>query len=303
MIADKVEKLTLCGRPIILRKIILIYLSLLPNIAQADRFIDRPRSGNISHLNARYLDLITGRFLTQDMRKQFFSHYVYGNGRVILSSDPSGEVNLDYNAEKLIFDSSRTPQVVRGSSAPISVPHEKITAAHDAEEAKNTKSGNEIIQASSSQGNHSEAGKDMSGEEHNDTPRNEAGKDMSGEEHNDTPRNEAGKDMSGEEHNDTPRNEAGKDMSGEEHNDLSLLEDMTAPPDPVPLPDDDDDDDNDNVKAYQEKLRRIGAARSIEEYHQMVNTVYSPHTHTHKPRVMTEERLKAMGGILALPPK
>ncbi|WP_140414090.1 hypothetical protein [Bathymodiolus platifrons methanotrophic gill symbiont] len=266
MIADKVEKLTLCGSPIILRKIILISLSLLPNIAQADRFIDRPRSGNISHLNTRYLNLITGRFLTQDIRKQFFSHYVYGNGRVILSSDPSGEVFPLEQVERareatLIFDSSRTEQVARGETAPISASHEEIITTNGSEAAKNAKSGNEVIQASSSPGNPS------MGPELDPNSRNEEGKDISEEEHNAAP---PGEDM-----NAPP----GEDMNAPPD------EDMNAPPD--------------DVESNEEKLIRIGAARSVEEYHEMVEVLNQPHAH--KPRVMTEERLKAMGAFYLFP--
>ncbi|WP_221897812.1 hypothetical protein [Bathymodiolus japonicus methanotrophic gill symbiont] len=76
-------------RSIILMKIL---LSFLPCSVQADMFLGQPIMGNLSHLHARYLSLKTGRFLTQDPQKQFFSQYVYGNGQVILSSDPSGEM-------------------------------------------------------------------------------------------------------------------------------------------------------------------------------------------------------------------
>ncbi|WP_221897810.1 hypothetical protein [Bathymodiolus japonicus methanotrophic gill symbiont] len=271
MIADKVEKLTLCGSPIILRKIILISLSLLPNIAQADRFIDRPISGSISHLNTRYLNLITGRFITQDIRKQFFSHYVYGNGRVILSSDPSGEVFPFEQAREatLIFDSSRTEQVVRGETAPISASHEEIVTTNGSEAAKNTKSGNEVIQAGSSPGNPS------IGPELDPNSRNGGGKDISEEEHNAAP---PGEDMN------APPDE---DMNAPPDEDMNAPpdEDMNAPPD--------------DVESNEEKLIRIGAARSIEEYDEMVDVLNQQHAH--KPRVMTEERLKAMGAVPLFP--
>lgn len=70
----------------------LIPLLLLPCLCEAAQFIDLPDIGNNSYLNARYLNHTTGRFLTQDDKKQFKSHYVYGNGRIIKTSDPSGNM-------------------------------------------------------------------------------------------------------------------------------------------------------------------------------------------------------------------
>lgn len=72
-----------------LLKLILILLS---PIVSANGFLGTNNLGNTSYLNARYLSHTTSRFLTQDTRKQFKSTYVYGNGRVISYSDPSGNM-------------------------------------------------------------------------------------------------------------------------------------------------------------------------------------------------------------------
>ena len=63
---------------------------LIPSLCSAGQFIDKEPMGNTSYLDARYLNHSIGRFLTQDPMKQFNSHYIYGSGNVIMSSDPSG---------------------------------------------------------------------------------------------------------------------------------------------------------------------------------------------------------------------
>lgn len=62
----------------------------MPCLCNAGEFLDKPTLHNNSYLNARYLNHTTGRFLTQDVMKQFNSHYIYGSGNVIMLSDPSG---------------------------------------------------------------------------------------------------------------------------------------------------------------------------------------------------------------------
>ncbi|GFO72940.1 hypothetical protein BJAS_P3477 [Bathymodiolus japonicus methanotrophic gill symbiont] len=74
-----------------------IFLSLIailiPLISNASpRFLDSDMTSNVSHLGQRNLSLVTGRFLTQDIKKQYASHYNYGNGLVIAHSDPKGNV-------------------------------------------------------------------------------------------------------------------------------------------------------------------------------------------------------------------
>lgn len=69
---------------------LLITLLLTPCITYAGMFLDKPTKGNISYLSARYLNHTTGRFITQDIEQQYDSHYSYGIGRVIISSDPTG---------------------------------------------------------------------------------------------------------------------------------------------------------------------------------------------------------------------
>lgn len=65
---------------------------LIPSLCSAGQFIDKEPMGNTSYLNARYLNHSIGRFISQDPRQQYNSHYIYGNGRVILFSDPTGEM-------------------------------------------------------------------------------------------------------------------------------------------------------------------------------------------------------------------
>ena len=55
-------------------------------------FIDHQYTNNVVYLNARHLSPSLGRFLSQDAHKQFSSEYVYGNGSVILHSDPTGNM-------------------------------------------------------------------------------------------------------------------------------------------------------------------------------------------------------------------
>ncbi|GFO72884.1 hypothetical protein BJAS_P3420 [Bathymodiolus japonicus methanotrophic gill symbiont] len=55
-------------------------------------FIDHQYTSNIVYLESRHLSTSLGRFITQDVKKQFYSHYNYGNGTVILHSDPTGNL-------------------------------------------------------------------------------------------------------------------------------------------------------------------------------------------------------------------
>ena len=63
---------------------------LIPTLCSAGQFLDNPDIGNTSYLGARYLNHSTGRFITQDPMHQYNSHYIYGNGRAIVYSDPTG---------------------------------------------------------------------------------------------------------------------------------------------------------------------------------------------------------------------
>lgn len=68
----------------------LIIISLIPGMVYGGNFLDHQQGGNISYLDHRYLNNLTGRFLTQDPKKQYSSHYNYGSGNVINHSDPTG---------------------------------------------------------------------------------------------------------------------------------------------------------------------------------------------------------------------
>lgn len=91
----------------------IIYLSLLvPLCVSANpRFIDSESTRNVAHTGARHLSLVTGRFLSQDDRKQYFSHYNYGVGDVIKLSDPTGygtgssSLQVIEKAESFLFSS------------------------------------------------------------------------------------------------------------------------------------------------------------------------------------------------------
>lgn len=54
------------------------------------RFIGKEISPMLHHLEARHYSNSLGRFITQDKKKQFYANYNYGNGAVILYSDPTG---------------------------------------------------------------------------------------------------------------------------------------------------------------------------------------------------------------------
>lgn len=63
---------------------------MLSSAIDEPKFLGEEYTSNVSHLGARHLSLVTGRFLTQDIKKQYSSHYNYGNGDIIVNSDPSG---------------------------------------------------------------------------------------------------------------------------------------------------------------------------------------------------------------------
>ncbi|GFO72925.1 hypothetical protein BJAS_P3462 [Bathymodiolus japonicus methanotrophic gill symbiont] len=67
-------------------------LLLAPCISHAGMFIDRDDIGNLSYLESRHLSHTTCRFLTQDSKKQYSSHYNYGSGNIITHSDPTGNM-------------------------------------------------------------------------------------------------------------------------------------------------------------------------------------------------------------------
>lgn len=54
------------------------------------RFVGKQRSRILHYLEARYYSNTLGRFITQDKMKQFYANYNYGNGAVMLYSDPTG---------------------------------------------------------------------------------------------------------------------------------------------------------------------------------------------------------------------
>ena len=70
-------------------------LVFIPYVCIAGEFIGMKDIGNNSYLDARYLNHSIGRFITQDPIKQFNSQYAYGNGRIIVHSDPSGLMMAD----------------------------------------------------------------------------------------------------------------------------------------------------------------------------------------------------------------
>lgn len=70
-------------------------------------FIDHQYTNNVVYLNARHLNPSLGRFLSQDTHKQFRAEYVYGNGSVILHSDPTGNmIPLGGEAEAEVAESA-----------------------------------------------------------------------------------------------------------------------------------------------------------------------------------------------------
>ena len=63
---------------------------MLSSAIDGPKFLGEEYTSNVSHLGARHLSIVTSRFLTQDTKKQYSSHYNYGNGNIIVNSDPSG---------------------------------------------------------------------------------------------------------------------------------------------------------------------------------------------------------------------
>lgn len=70
-----------------IKKLLII---LLPSISYGGNFIDRSAYGNLSHLDHRYMNSSIGRFISQDLKKEYKSQYNYTNGNVIIVSDPTG---------------------------------------------------------------------------------------------------------------------------------------------------------------------------------------------------------------------
>ena len=65
---------------------------IIPLPVNAGYFIGKQDIGNNSYLDARYLNHSIARFITKDSAKEFKSHYTYGNGRIIVNSDPTGKM-------------------------------------------------------------------------------------------------------------------------------------------------------------------------------------------------------------------
>ena len=75
----------------------IISLSLSVPLHASPMFLDLEYTSNVVHLGARHLSLITGRFLNQDPKKQYLSHYNYGKGDIMTVPDPTG-----YGEESLV---------------------------------------------------------------------------------------------------------------------------------------------------------------------------------------------------------
>lgn len=96
------------------------------------RFIDSESTRNVVHTGARHLSLVTGRFLSQDDRKQYFSQYSYGVGDVIKLSDPTGygtgssTMQVVEKAESFLFSSEELEAARR-------IIEERTVALHSAD--------------------------------------------------------------------------------------------------------------------------------------------------------------------------
>ncbi|GFO72938.1 hypothetical protein BJAS_P3475 [Bathymodiolus japonicus methanotrophic gill symbiont] len=89
-----------------MKKTIALLLIMTNTAIASPRFIDKELDGSTAHLGHRHLSLATGRFLTQDIDKQYPSHYNYGSGHPITESDPTGTINYKVvdDAIKLLDD-------------------------------------------------------------------------------------------------------------------------------------------------------------------------------------------------------
>lgn len=76
---------------IMTKRFLMIFMCFFTNIVYSSpRFLGLEYTNNVAHLGARHLSLITGRFLNQDLKKQYLSHYNYGKGDIMTISDPTG---------------------------------------------------------------------------------------------------------------------------------------------------------------------------------------------------------------------
>lgn len=76
---------------IMTNRFLMIFMCFFTNIVHSSpRFLGLEYTNNVVHLGARHLSLITGRFLNQDLKKQYLSHYNYGKGDIMTVPDPTG---------------------------------------------------------------------------------------------------------------------------------------------------------------------------------------------------------------------
>ncbi|GAW86426.1 hypothetical protein bplSymb_SCF02607P002 [Bathymodiolus platifrons methanotrophic gill symbiont] len=124
---------------------LLLYLFLLfpmaSSIAIGSRFIDHGNEMNLIYLESRYLNPTIGRFITQDVVKQYSSHYNYGDGRVILFSDTSGKMWDGIGDEIAAAILGVSDEQMAGSS----LGREEISPINSIEKPKKLTESNEVI--------------------------------------------------------------------------------------------------------------------------------------------------------------
>ena len=110
---------------------VLTLLLLTPCISNAGMFLDKSTEHNTSYLEARYLNHTTGRFITQDIKQQYTSHYGYGVGKVILLSDPTG----------MMWESNAAEEILKASEGAVSsgVYNEDVVKLYDAKKSISVK--------------------------------------------------------------------------------------------------------------------------------------------------------------------
>ena len=68
----------------------LLLVAIIESYSESPKFLDKEMTSSVVHLGARHLSLTTGRFLTQDPKQEYLSHYNYGKGDIMTVSDPTG---------------------------------------------------------------------------------------------------------------------------------------------------------------------------------------------------------------------
>ncbi|GFO72926.1 hypothetical protein BJAS_P3463 [Bathymodiolus japonicus methanotrophic gill symbiont] len=91
----------------------------LAPIITSGAFLGHQPIDNLTYLGNRYINHGTARFITQDDYKQYYSHYNYGSGNVIASSDPTGNMFMPgFDLDKLIDEQTTSDDELMAQREP-----------------------------------------------------------------------------------------------------------------------------------------------------------------------------------------